>query len=139
MRYIPDNIINHPAGTIFTNVEGERTMAKINTEERRNLNKRMKTWWQFIKKHDIDPRISTNDFNLFNDRETLVFRKKPLIKPQRTDILPYIIYNDRDFKRFELIMELIFNNKFEGREDFKEKLKLLIENDKKNQQSKISD
>lgn len=100
MKYIPDNIVYHPPGTIITNVKGEdRKVVKINTEERRNLNNRLKAWWEFIKQHNIDPGITTNDFNLFNDRETLVFGKKPLIKPQSTEKLPYFIYNNRDLTK----------------------------------------
>ncbi len=97
MRYRPQNIVNYPESTIFTNAEGEgRKVVKINTDERRELNNRLKAWWQFIKQHEIDPGITTNDFKLFNDRETLVFGKPLLTKPQRTDILPCIIYNDRN-------------------------------------------
>ena len=77
MRYIPDNIIYHPAGTIFTNVKGEeRKVAKINTDERKELKGRMKAWWEFIKLHKIDTGITSNDFELFNDCETLVFPGK---------------------------------------------------------------
>jgi hypothetical protein len=97
MRYIPGNIVNHPEGTIITNIKGEgRKVVKINTEERRILNSRLKSWWGFVRQHKINPGITTNEFKLFNERETLVFGKTPLIKPQSTDILPYIIYNDRD-------------------------------------------
>jgi hypothetical protein len=100
MRYKPDNIVYHPAGTIITNIKGEdRKVVKINTEERRELNSRLKAWWEFVKQHDIDPGITPFDFKLFNDRETLIFGKPPLIKPQCTDILPYIIYNDRDLTK----------------------------------------
>ncbi|MFC1827097.1 hypothetical protein ACFLZQ_04110 [Thermodesulfobacteriota bacterium] len=99
MRYIPYNVVHHPESPIITKINGERTVVKINTEERRILKNRLKAWWEFVKQHDIDPGITSNDFKLFNDCETLVIGKPPLIKPQCTDILPYIIYNDRDLTK----------------------------------------
>lgn len=99
-RYILKAIIYYPESTIFTHVKGEdRVVAKINTEERREIKKRLKSWWGFIQQHEIDPGISTNDFHIFNECETLVFGKKPLIKPKHTDVLPYIIFNDRDLTK----------------------------------------
>ena len=99
MRYIPDKIFYHPISPIIINIDGERTVAKINTEERRILKNRLKAWWEFLKQHKIDTGITTHDFKLFNDRETLIFCKPPLIKPQLTHILPQIIYNDRDLTK----------------------------------------
>jgi len=99
MKYIPDRIFYHPIDAIITNIEGERAVAKINTAERRKLKNYLKAWWEFIKQHDIDPGITTNEFKLFNDREVLILGKSPLAKPEKTDILPQIIFNDRDLTK----------------------------------------
>ncbi len=96
-RYIPSRIINYPESTIYIHLKGECTeVAKINTPKKQELNKRLRAWWDFIKQHEIDPGITTNDFEIFNQCETLVFGKPALIKPNKSDILPYIIFNDRD-------------------------------------------
>lgn len=96
-RYIPEGIIYYPETTIFTRIKGEkREVSKIDTEEKINLNRRLRAWWDFIKQYDINPGITTNDFQVFNECETQIFGKQPLIKPSRSEILPYIVYNDRD-------------------------------------------
>ena len=99
-KYIPEQILYCPESTIFINKNGEeRKVAEINTKERRELNNRLKEWWKFIKQHDIAPGLTTNDFEVFNKCETEVFGKRPLIKPSRSDILPYIVFNDRDLTK----------------------------------------
>jgi len=100
MKYIPNNIIYRPEATIFTRFEGERReVAKVNSEERRELKRRLESWWDFVKQHRIDPGITTNDFELFNECETKVFGKRPMAKPDRAELLPYIIFNDRDLTK----------------------------------------
>lgn len=99
-RYIPMEIINYHDSTIFEHINDERrTASKIDTEERRELNRRIKRYWDFIKQHDIDHGITPNDFELFNECEVQVFGKPPLLWPDSSEILPYVIYNDRDLTK----------------------------------------
>ncbi len=100
LRYHPSNIVYHPVSEITTNIKGEgRTVAKVNTTERRELKQQLKAYWDFIKQHNIDPNITTHDFNIFNKVQVEVYGKGPLNIPERTDILPVIIFNDRDLEK----------------------------------------
>ena len=98
-RYISNRIIYYPKSTIITHIGEVWKVEKIDTIERKGLNRRLKAWWQFIQQHNIEPGLKTLDFEIFNDCEIQVFGKSPLIKPKTTDILPHIVFNDRDLTK----------------------------------------
>lgn len=99
-NYLPNNIAYLPISPIIINIKGEgRILAKISTEERRDLKKRLEAYWTFIKQHDICTGLTACDFKTFNDCETQVHRKPPLVEPRSTDKIPFIVFNNRDLTK----------------------------------------
>jgi hypothetical protein len=71
-------------------------LSKINTADRSNLKERLKRIWSFYREHDISTGIDRETWDLFNQLETEVYRKDPIVYPNQSKILPYIVFNDRD-------------------------------------------
>jgi hypothetical protein len=74
-------------------------LGKVDTVERRELKDRMKRVWNFYRQHEISTGIDQSTFNLFNEVEIEVLGKIPLIFPDPSKILPYIVYNDKDLTK----------------------------------------
>lgn len=94
--YLPQGVIYYPQSPIFINEKGKGSvMARVNTEERRDLRKRMQRYWSFIQDHEITPGFDGYTFELVNDYVVEVDHKKPLTQPNFNMVLPYIVFNDR--------------------------------------------
>jgi hypothetical protein len=100
-KYIPTRVIFRPLSEVVINpkCEGQSVMPRIDTEERRKLKADLKKVYDFYLDHTIEPGIDDETFKLFNDLDMEVYRKEPLIKPDPTKILPYIVFNDRDLTK----------------------------------------
>jgi hypothetical protein len=96
-KYLPTRVVFQPLSPIVVKLKSEGiTLAKIDTEDRRDLNQRLRRVWSFLQKHEISPGIDRQTFNIFNQLETEVYRKKNLIYPDPAKILPHMVFNDRD-------------------------------------------
>ncbi|GAB6095096.1 hypothetical protein JCM14469_13480 [Desulfatiferula olefinivorans] len=75
-------------------------MAKVDTEQRRALKRRLKEIGQFYEKQSIETGIDRNTFDLFNEVESNVYRKEqPLAFPNPAKIIPYMVFNDKDLTK----------------------------------------
>ncbi|NTV51282.1 MAG: hypothetical protein HGA69_00395 [Desulfobulbaceae bacterium] len=95
-KYQPVRIIFQPK-PVITNIKGERlVVAKVNVAVRKDLKVRLKKSWDFFLQHEILPGINNETFQLFDQYQTEVHNKKPLIFPDPSKVLPYFVFNDRD-------------------------------------------
>lgn len=101
MRYRPAKRYFLPEGTILlSNGRQERkTVAKIDTIERRQINSRLRSYWNFLKQHEIKSNITDTIFNLCNAYQVEVEKKEPLIRPDENKFLPYVIFNSSDLRQ----------------------------------------
>ncbi|MBV5330591.1 MAG: hypothetical protein JZU65_23670 [Chlorobium sp.] len=85
-----------PEGTLILSLKKEKVkeVAKINTVERRCLNARIRRYWDFLKQHKINSGLSRETFNLYNNIQTEVDNKEPLLMPDEERFMPYIVFND---------------------------------------------
>ncbi len=99
-RYIPTRIIYKPLSFVVVNEkEGGTVVPKVDSEERRNLKKRLSRICDFYLQHQISTGIDKETFDVFNQLEVEVRGKQPLIFPDQSKIFPYIVYNDRDLTK----------------------------------------
>ncbi|MBU1140885.1 MAG: hypothetical protein KKA76_18065 [Proteobacteria bacterium] len=95
--YKPERIVYEPKGTILVRLaKGEPLISmKIDSAEKKDLNKRLRAWWSFILEHNIDPGVTDEIFQLFNRVQTEVEHLEPLVMPEYSKKLPYFSFNDK--------------------------------------------
>ncbi len=99
-RYRPTRYVFRPLSAVTVHLKKEgKILANVDTEERRQLNKRLKAVHSFYLEHEILPGIDKQTFNLFNEVEVEINRKPPLIEPDPIKILPVMVYNNRDLTK----------------------------------------
>ena len=98
MKYRPAKRYFLPEGTILLSKGGKekKTVAKIDTIERRQINGQLRAFWDFLKQQEIKSNITDAIFNLCNEYQVEVEKKEPLVRPDENKFLPYSIFNSSD-------------------------------------------
>ncbi len=99
-KYLPSKTATWPLETVVINdkMMDSETM-KIDLKKRKILKDRIKRIGMFYTQQEICTGISDEVFNLFNAVETEVYRKPPLAKPDNSNLIPYMVFNDRDMTK----------------------------------------
>lgn len=98
MKYRPAKRYFLPEGTILLSKgkKERKTVAKIDTIERRQINRQLRDYWDFLKRQEIKSNITDAIFNLCNEYQVEVEKKEPLVRPDENKFLPYTIFNSSD-------------------------------------------
>lgn len=100
LEFKPKMVERNLEHTIFTNANGKRESMKLTTEFRRDLNRRMKTYWEFIGQKSITVEKGFESaFSIINNFQQLALNKKPINYPNFFKVKPYFSFNDEHMER----------------------------------------
>lgn len=101
-QYLPENIVHYPSRTIEAKVRNKKTgrrrrvVVKLNSTFKKSLDKRIRAYWDFIRKHDIQHNVDMDTFSTMMDyRRTVEGKDGDILFPDKRDVLPVTRFNDR--------------------------------------------
>lgn len=98
IKYAPQSRYYVPSSPLYFKLPGEKkkTMAKVNTSERKQIKERIRSYWESLKYHNLKLGITREEFNILNDYQVEVIGKEKLEWPDETKFLPYMSFSDKD-------------------------------------------
>lgn len=91
-------VIELPPGTMLVSLGKGRNKVKmkINNMQKKQLDKRIAAYWEFIKKFDIQHNVDDETYSVVAEYAMLITKNKKFSPPpDNTQILPVAVYNNR--------------------------------------------